>query len=40
MVSFKIIKEHGGKIKVESEVGKGTTFHLFLPIEQSNKMHD
>lgn len=40
MVSFKIIKEHGGKIKVESEVGKGTTFHIFLPIEQSNKMQD
>lgn len=40
MVSFKIVKEYGGKINVESEVGKGTTFHIFLPIDQSNKMQD
>lgn len=31
MVSFKIIKEHEGKIEVESEEGVGTKFHIYLP---------
>jgi PAS domain S-box-containing protein len=26
-----IIKSHGGVVTVESEVGKGTTFHIYLP---------
>ncbi|HEX3578113.1 MAG TPA: PAS domain S-box protein [Thermoanaerobaculia bacterium] len=29
-----IVSEHGGKIVVESEAGKGTTFYVVLPIEQ------
>ncbi|MFQ6044268.1 MAG: ATP-binding protein, partial [Candidatus Poribacteria bacterium] len=31
-VSYGIIKEHGGSIDVRSEVGKGTTFTILLPI--------
>jgi len=31
---YKIIQNHGGNIKVESEVGKGTTFLIQLPKEQ------
>ncbi len=31
MVSYKIIKEHKGKITVESELNKGTTFTVYLP---------
>jgi two-component system NtrC family sensor kinase len=31
-VSYGIVKAHGGRIKVESVVGSGTTFHIQLPI--------
>ena len=27
-----IVKQHGGWLQVESEMGKGTTFHVFLPV--------
>jgi two-component system cell cycle sensor histidine kinase/response regulator CckA len=29
--SYSIVKSHGGYIKFESELGIGTTFHLYLP---------
>ncbi|MDX2151342.1 MAG: ATP-binding protein [Bryobacteraceae bacterium] len=29
----KIIDEHGGKVTVESEPGKGSIFHIFLPLQ-------
>ena len=28
-----LIELHGGRIQVESEIGKGSTFSIFLPIE-------
>jgi len=31
-VSYGIIKAHGGRINVESVVGEGTTFRIYLPI--------
>ncbi|MEW5746086.1 MAG: ATP-binding protein [Nitrospirota bacterium] len=31
-ISYGIIEDHGGNIKVKSEVGKGTTFTIRLPI--------
>jgi two-component system NtrC family sensor kinase len=33
-IIYGIIEQHGGKIKVSSEVGKGTTFTCFLPFDQ------
>lgn len=30
-VSYGIVKQHGGQITVDSVVGEGTTFHIFLP---------
>ena len=32
-ISFKIVEQHGGRIKVDSEVGKGTRFTLWLPLK-------
>jgi two-component system, sporulation sensor kinase E len=33
MVSYKIIEEHQGTIEIESEEGKGTKFHIYLPLD-------
>ncbi len=30
-VTKKIVEEHGGRVEVESEVGRGTTFRILLP---------
>lgn len=33
----KIVKEHSGRIEVESEVGKGSTFSLYIPVFERNQ---
>jgi PAS domain S-box-containing protein len=35
-ISYNIIQKHHGKIDVQSEVGRGTTFTITLPIEQKS----
>ena len=37
-VAARVIEEHGGKIHVGSELGKGTTFDICLPIPSSEEV--
>ena len=36
-ISYNIVKEHGGRIEVESAPGQGTTFRIFLPVQPPRK---
>jgi signal transduction histidine kinase len=36
-VSRKLIEANGGRIEVESEAGKGSSFSVFLPIDKELK---
>jgi len=36
-ISYQIIEKHGGKIEVDSEVGKGTELAIALPIKTKSR---
>jgi len=33
-LSYSIVKKHHGRIEVESKTGVGTTFRIYLPVQQ------
>jgi PAS domain S-box-containing protein len=39
-ISYAIIKEHEGHLAVESEVGKGSTFTVYIPMDLEKKNRD
>jgi len=36
LITQKIVKEHGGTLKVDSEIDKGSTFTIQLPVKRGN----
>ena len=39
-MTFRAVQLHGGTIEVEGETGKGTTFHITLPLTGEQKSGD
>ena len=36
-ICYQIIQDHGGEISIESEVGKGTTVTVSLPVNEERR---
>ncbi|MSS71344.1 MAG: hypothetical protein EXS64_07625 [Candidatus Latescibacteria bacterium] len=36
-ISYGIVEKHGGRIEVESEVGKGSTFTMVVPVRRQDQ---
>jgi PAS domain S-box-containing protein len=38
-ISYSIVRQHGGRIEVQSAVGKGSKFTIYLPVRQPGGQH-
>lgn len=36
-LTFGLVESHKGLIEVESELGEGTTFHIYLPLAETQQ---
>ncbi|UCF74131.1 MAG: cache domain-containing protein [Deltaproteobacteria bacterium] len=39
-VSYGIVQRHGGTIRVQSEAGRGSTFTIWLPVDETPERHE
>ena len=39
-ICYSIVRQLGGEISVQSEPGKGTAFHVFLPYDPPQELTD
>ncbi|MFD1707369.1 ATP-binding protein [Siminovitchia sediminis] len=35
MISYRIIKDHGGDLEIDSKLKEGTTIRIFLPVKST-----
>jgi signal transduction histidine kinase len=39
-IAHNVIKAHGGRLEFDTEIGKGTTFYVHLPLDKSQSKAD
>ncbi len=39
-IVFSVVRRHGGFVELDSELGRGTTFRIFLPVKEPNELEN